>query len=153
MALPKKHYENEKRLAAIALLHQITNIHVDFDSSNDSGQIENISIASSDPHFEVQKVLIRAWCNKGAVFNHHTKEWGVIYSEEKELPLLEFLHRHVKLALVGTGVDWYNADGGFGHWEWDPQKSLEFIIEVRYPEMTSVRIEARELGSPMSEPE
>ena len=153
MALPKKHYENEKRLAAIALLHQITNIYVGFYGSNGFGQIENTLVASSDPHFRLEKVLIRVWHKKGAVFNYHSKEWEESDWEEKDLPLDEFLTHHVDFALMDTGVDWYNDVGGSGFWEWDPQNSLEFIIQVRDPEVISVRIEARELGSPMSEPE
>ena len=153
MALTKEFYENEKRLSAVALLHQITNIHVDFDGGGDSGQIEDILVASSNPDFKPENVLIRVWCSKGAVFDRHTKEWEEIACEERDLTLPEFLYRHVESALEDTGVDWYNADGGFGYWEWDPQNGLEFLIEVRHTETTTAHMEGRELGSPMSEPE
>ena len=152
MALSKKYYENEKRLSAVALLHQITNIHVDFDGGGDSGQIEDIRVVSSDPDFKPENVLIRVWCSKGAVFDRHTKEWEEIACEEKDLTLPEFLHRHVNCALADTNVDWYNTNGGFGFWEWNPQNGLEFIIQVRYSKTISMRIEARELGSPKRKP-
>ena len=151
MALTKEFYENEKRLSAVALLYQITNIHVDFDGGGDSGQIEDIRVTSSDSDFKPENVLIRVWCSKGAVFDRHSKEWEEIACEERDLTLPEFLRRHVEFALVGTGVDWYNNDGGFGYWEWDPQNGLEFLIEVRHTETTNEHIEARELGAPRSE--
>lgn len=144
-------YLNEKRLGAFALLYNLTNITVEFDGGGDSGCIEDVSVECGNPESFDTDTLITVFMPGDRVFVPGT---GWLQEEgefEREVPFDEFIHNHVEEALDEAGVDWYNNDGGYGAWSWDPQNGVDFNIEVRVTESETVYSEERTLGYPVGE--
>lgn len=143
--------ENEKRLAAAFLLYGITSASVTFDGSGDSGQIDSVTLMRGSELF-TEDYPVTLYVQGPTQFNPETKAWERSAITETEFPLTAAVQRHVDDALDNSSVDWYNNDGGFGHWEWTAQHGLEFSIDQRVVESHTAHYESRDLGQDEEEP-
>lgn len=130
MTMSDNFYENERRMCAFALLNKISRVDAEFDGSGDSGQIDGVSIDSDLPDFRPTQ-LITVKRKPGAAFNEETKEWEILPARDEAISFELFIREHVAEALQDTGIDWYNNDGGFGEWSWDPRNGISFEVNVR----------------------
>jgi hypothetical protein len=138
--------ENERRLAAAFLLYGITEVIVNFEGSGDSGQIDNIYIKGPNGEEIKEGYPINFYMPGPREFNPETKSWEMGDPYEKELSLYDAVEHTVYDSLEHTSVDWYNNDGGYGHWQWTPTLGLEFTIDVRYVRSENAHYEERHLG-------
>lgn len=137
-------YENEKRLQRFALLHGLTSITVRFEGSGDSGQIDDITITGNDFKDDTLIPVLRP---RKATFCKDRGVWVETVITDMEVPFSEFINDHVYDALEHCGVDWYNNDGGFGSWVWDPRRGVEFKVYYRVLEEELGYSERRILGT------
>lgn len=138
--------ENEKRLAAAFLLYGITQVRVEFDGSGDSGQIDSIYIEGPQGEQIIEGYPIIFYMPGPTEFNPETKYWERGEPYEKEMSLYDAVEELVNDALDRSSVDWYNNDGGYGHWYWSANSGLEFTIEVRTTMSENAHYEERHLG-------
>lgn len=141
----KKFYENEKRLQAFALLMKIDLIEISFNGEGDSGSIEEVTVRSGGRDFDTG-IQIKVWVPGSKEFDHSKKAWVTSKEEEKLITLNDFLQQHVYEALEKTDVDWYNKDGGFGSWIWQPSVGLDFEVNRRFISEELAHTESRPLG-------
>ena len=141
-------YENEKRLAAFALLHGITSISVTFEGGGDSGQIEDIGASMNNFKPFDMRTPIEVTVRQGPRFNHATKQWEELPPALKTIPFHEFLDEHVSAVLEDVTVDWYNDSGGGGAWAWRPESGVEFHVDQRTVYTETEHYEERTLGYP-----
>lgn len=136
--------ENEKSFRLFFLLHQIDHVRVEFDGSGDSGSIESVYLARNGEEVTLD-APIAVWKKGDSTF---IPEEGWQYGEpvQETIDIEEALKDHVYEALEKTDIDWYNNDGGFGHWEWNANTGLEFAVNTRYTESNCEHSEGRQLG-------
>lgn len=144
------HIENEKRLAAAFLLYSIKYVRVEFDGSGDSGQIDSVCIEREQGEQITSGYPILFMLPGRNEFNPESG-WTRGEPYEMELPLYEAVEIFVNDALDRSNVDWYNNEGGYGHWEWTPNDGLEFTIELRITQTENAHYEERRLGEEVKE--
>jgi hypothetical protein len=135
-------YDNEKTLRLFCALHKISRIVVGFSGGGGSGCIDYIFISPDN--------------NKGdiriAVWPPRKKDWETQQPESRVLTeLIDFIHDHVDEALENTKVDWYNNEGGRGHWICVPNMGVEFRIDMHCHESETSHFESRPLGKSAEE--
>lgn len=126
--------ENEKRLEAFFKAHDITSAVVEFDGSGDSGSIESVTFYRGKKILDDVRGTVTIWQQGAAEFDKEANKWTHGEPVEKPCDIRRALEEHVYDALDRTGVDWYNNDGGFGHWSWSADEGLEFEVNTRYVE-------------------
>jgi len=137
-------YDNEMTLRLFCALHKISGIRVEFSGSGDSGSIDYIFF---DPDNAKGQLKILVWPPDVQDWNPTTNAWETAQHESRVLTILStFIEDHVNEALDKTAVDWYNNDGGQGHWTWDPSQGVEFNIDTNYIKQDNAHYETRLLG-------
>lgn len=147
----KYFYENETYLKTYAMIHQITSITVTFEGSGDSGSIDFIQVKQDDKTLDPEAMYLTAWIRPKLYFDKDKKEWVEPEPTKATTSLHEFIANHVYQALEETEVDWYNNDGGYGEWRWDPVTGVDFDVQVRITETQTAYCENRRLGVPPGE--
>lgn len=132
------HNEVHKRnIAAIITASQgllIKSIRVEFDGGGDEGGIEEPAFTDA----------------QGATLSEISNEITVSQIEAKYDPVKnDTIYQPVSVTcrlgravsyvveemIAATGVNWYDGEGGFGHWELDVESGeLDFAIETRFVE-------------------
>lgn len=137
--------ENEKRLLAVFKELGITSVHVYFDGSGDSGQIDGIDIEGAENEL-LKAVTVTLTVDAGRDFDQKKKMWVERGFIERTLPLEAAIEEHVYEHLMHTHIDWYNNEGGFGEWGWTIDGGLNFDVNARFTEFTCLHSEGRPLG-------
>ncbi|WP_196160856.1 DUF6878 family protein [Reinekea sp. G2M2-21] len=109
----------------------VASVRVEFDGSGDSGSIEDVNFDAPEG-FNEKEVI--DWPNVVKVWDSETRAFK--FSETIEpTPLVEIVERVTEDWLESTGVDWYNNDGGYGHFEFDVENARYGLdVNVRYTE-------------------
>ena len=120
--------EKQKLLTQLNLLGA-KQVYVEFRGGGDEGEIESVYYNNrNDEHLEIPKDMI-SW----------TK---VVYGDKpkltKEMSLVDVLEDLCYRALDGTGLDWYNNEGGQGNLRIDLRESpVKTTLHVGINTMTT----------------
>lgn len=117
----------------------VASVDVDFDGCGDSGSIDEASCFDADgvpmtltgSPIEMDLLVV----DRGH-FDSTSQKW-VSKIVRKTLPLAQALDGFIEDEVDGTGINWYDNDGGFGYWRLNvAERQLDFEINVRYTEST-----------------
>lgn len=115
----------------------VASVDVDFDGCGDSGSIEEAScfdanetpMTLTDSPIEMDLLVV-----DHGHFDSTSQKW-VSEIVRKTLPLAQALDDFIEDEVEGTGINWYDNDGGFGYWRLNvAERLLDFEINVRYTE-------------------
>jgi hypothetical protein len=144
---------NEKRFRTLFLLHGIDCVQVSFDGSGDSGQIDDVAFFKNEKLFDAKSVDVTVFRAGDPVFDTKKKKWTVAPNQEVQMSLHEAIEHHVDLLLNESNVDWYNNDGGFGHWHWRVGEGVDFEVNQRIVQHNIEYSTQHELGEDEDEEE
>jgi len=133
---------NLRRILPILAAAGVGRVDVEFDGGGDSGSIDTINFYDEDNNNVTVNERISIEIYSRTFVN---RSWQVAVIEQ-ENSLVDAITEIVDDYLDATGVDWYNNEGGFGHFYiYVQQGTFESSVYVRFAESSCERSEERDI--------
>lgn len=125
--------ENEKRIAALFLLNQLSSATVEFDGcdTDRKSYLKCESILKSDKITLEEDIPIQVWVRGNRYFDPSSNSIVNETAKECEISLYTALEQHVENLLHKYQIHWTDGDGHYGHWSWSDKDGIEFTIYQR----------------------
>jgi hypothetical protein len=106
--------------------HGVSQVHVEFDGSGDSGQVDQ---ASFEPSLHAASILV----DLPSIDQQFVDDAFVPLQAVRRVSLQDAIDRLAEQYIDATGVDWFNSDGGHGSLCIDVgQGTIELNVYTRY---------------------
>ena len=139
-----KDIENEVMLHTLCLIYEITKIEVTFSGGGDSGSMDDVDISVRGQHTS-KEFPMDIWSKGDRTFDPVTRDWVVGEREKVTTTINKFIEDYVDDQATTCDVDWWNNDGGYGHWTWTPA-GIDFEVCYRRYSFVVGHEEHRQLG-------